>query len=188
MIDFEKLRTAHELCCDTESYYFDIALGMDNGCIALYDANNNAEQFICNPYDLDDLINKLKELTKPEPKYKIGESVWYQDLGKPFGANIVFVSNEQYEIDDSKNNNGKTWFTETELYPTKQALIEAQIEYWSSQLDTRCVLSPDIQINQHEVDIDRCQHESSRILRLSDGGDGLCHYDVKCKKCGEFYR
>lgn len=41
---------------------------------------------------------------------------------------------------------------------------------------------------QHEVDIDRCQHESSRILRLSDGGDGLCHYDVKCKKCGEFYK
>lgn len=192
MIDYEKLKIAHEYAeklskiTECSTHIKIIHFTHFNPVFILIDSSKDMDELEFN--NLDDLITKLQELTKPEPKYELGNRVWYQYHGKPFGANIVFVGNEEYEIDDSKNNNGKTWFTETELYPTKQALIEAQIEYWSSQLDTRCVLSPDIKINQHEVDIDRCQHESSRILRLSDGGDGLCHYDVKCKKCGEFYK
>ena len=39
----------------------------------------------------------------------------------------------------------------------------------------------DIQINQHQVDIDRCQHENDGMVYCSNPPK------YKCLKCGEFY-
>lgn len=45
---------------------------------------------------------------------------------------------------------------------------------------------PDIQSNQDQVDVDRCQHESDgQVWRKSWSEDDV--WD-RCKKCGEFYR
>lgn len=41
------------------------------------------------------------------------------------------------------------------------------------------ITRPDIQRNQPQVDVDRCQHESDRFYTVKDR---------ECRKCGEFYR
>ena len=176
MIDYDKLRIAHELCCNTESYYFDIALGMDDGCIALYDANNNAEQFICNPEDLDDLIAKLQELNPVQQKYKIDQQVWSINRqnnahGQALITDVDDNSVEKYYIAGEI----QQWYREDEIWATESQLIEAQIEYWQK-------MKADIQINQHEVDIDRCQHE------IDYGHKLLNPLQQICIKCGEFYK
>jgi len=66
IIDYEKLKEAHELADKSSGYFFNITLGMNDGIISLYDAENASEQFICNPDSLDELIEKLKELTHPD--------------------------------------------------------------------------------------------------------------------------
>lgn len=187
MIDYEKLKKAHELmyelCSKDKSTVFGMTFGeklYEFAGLERYRALVYENTKGCNAIrtdDIDDLIAKLKELNPPEPKYKIGNRIWYQDRGKPFGANIVDIRNGEYEIDDSKNNNGKSWFAESELYPTKQCLIEAQIvEYYNDKkLPDKCGLTVK----------DICVHED----------DGNIYWDAErfparynCIKCGEFYK
>jgi hypothetical protein len=147
MIDYEKLKYASEMCIKTP-YYFDIALGVDDGLIALFDSDSNVS-FIENYTDLDELISKIEELKKPQQIYQIFQKVWKLNVKhEPCSYIITDVDKDLgYYLNDMSD-----WYTEKEIYPTKQSLIEAQIEYWQQ-------MKADIQINQHQVDVDRCQHE-----------------------------
>lgn len=130
MIDYEKLKKAHDMCDATEGYYFNITLGLNEGTIYLFDANNPGDDFVCNPEDLDDLIIKLEELTQPKTKYEIGQEIWFVVLGlewSPIESQIESYNNGQYYVSGH-------WYKERDLYPTKQALIEAQIDHWVNQL------------------------------------------------------
>jgi hypothetical protein len=188
MIDYEKLKLAHELAYKSESYYFDISLGMDNGYITLNDANKHHQQ-IYSTECLDDLIAKLQELTqdKPNPKYK--DMAWFIKDGEIKGFSPSLYEDGKYYFGPLLG-----WLDKKELYPSKQELIESQITYWCAQLDMKdeiqywakrpqefqppfegeikgfsscCSVHTgtaekcfDSQANQYEVDLHRCQHES----------------------------
>ena len=81
--------------------------------------------------NLDCLISTLQELTgQLKPKYKIGDEVWYIVYGNewvPISGIITAINPKSFNcyID------GIFW-PENQLFPTKQTLIESQIEYWQS--------------------------------------------------------
>ena len=91
---------------------------------------------------LDKIKEKLNELTQPEntkQKYKVGDEVWMRDGNKIFAAKIEGYdeSDDTYEYVGSYDFYGRDYKIASycrinELFPTKQALIEGQIEYWSS--------------------------------------------------------
>lgn len=136
MIDYEKLIQAHEKCLGTK-YYFDIALGIDDGLIALFDSESN-ESFVCNPDDLDDLIAKLQELTQPKAKYEVGQKVWTYSHDEINYWVIQGVrwdpETNDFRVDLGKMNGGvfggQGSFLSKDLYPQKSELIQAQIDYW----------------------------------------------------------
>lgn len=116
------------------------------------------------------------------------------------------------EIDTSADTeiyfDGDSWWSEEQLYPTREALIQSQIEYWQNLKEEKskaacCSLhsggyeecNPDIQSNQVKVDIDRCQHASDNNYHGLYEIKASTTYSpaefvpiLKCKKCGEFYR
>lgn len=116
MIDYTKLKTAHELC--------EKLLAQDGSTMTICICHTPlGYRYIVTDgrlqqqgFDgIDGVITKLKELTQSEPKYKVGQSVWAIAGGQP----------TEYIYDDK--------IKDFDLYPTKAALIEAQIEYWQSQ-------------------------------------------------------
>lgn len=134
--------------------------------------------------DIDDLITTLLALSEPEPKYKVGDKVWYIDLpvNQIHSSIIIKVNNDEYAVDGSINGT-KDDFIESELYPTKADLIEAQIAYWTTMREPEKFqhqwnhgeLSPTY-CSRFGVGPD-CQHET--VLKIKP---------YKCIKCGEFYR
>lgn len=268
MIDYEKLKIAHEL-----AEKMDIRLS-----IKVCFFRHGKEKYVLNAPTADDsvsvdsldcLITKLQELTKPKPKYKINEVVWRvddEDSPREVYIEEVDFSGDEYVYCDKDG-----WWVECQLYPTREALIEAQIEYWESlkkcegnhpieKLLPRDVINSgiqylnkngalekcqhimrkhlynsymgidnyeclscgehftekdDIQICQHEGEVDRCQHETGPIASMMLAKDLICikcfEYFLrefveecqhesdgmiytsnppqnKCNKCGEFYR
>lgn len=154
------------------------------------------------------LINedKLKKLTEPEPKYKVGQ--------------LLFTSEDEpnhihsFIVDEIINENGVFWYLyyvndgdysdcgrefnqyrEDVLYPTRNSLIDAQIEYWKDLKEATKPTYDDVQAalkyfqgsKPNKVDYSKhveCEHEPyMKMPALNDGGL-IC----KCKKCGEFYR
>ncbi len=166
MIDYEKLKIAHELAGNLEEHYLLHAVGPDIHEITLASWNWDPDERF---KDLDKLIYRLKELTQstpeltqPKPKYEIGQEVWIVDtLGKAALETIDDIDNgcaEKYFINEER------WFREDEIYSSKEALIEAKIKYWSDMLTKKC------------------EHESDAILKMDD--DTILN---NCKKCGEIY-
>ncbi len=94
-----------------------------------------------------------EELTQPEPKYKVGQEVFLHSDNEVYSFIIKDIVDDGHYL----YLEGGNWEVyEDELYPTKSQLIEAQIEYWRSQLGKR----------------EECEHIGN----------------IKCIKCGEFYR
>lgn len=176
-IDYDQLRIAHEL-----------AEKIDGFCeFTIYANACSADLFKIN-YDkvglsfkhnecylnIDNLIAKLRELTKPESKYKAGDMAWVVDCDEICTAFVSEYINDEYKLYNcvtiSGIPTGKDWAQEYELYPTKQSLIEAQIEHWTK-------LKSD-----HSEDKVECQHQD----------DGKIYFTkppkTRCIKCGEFYR
>lgn len=130
MIDYEKLKLAHELAKKysalsgkhielTVAYYQN---EKPDYCLEIYEDNGNySHDKIC----LEEIISKLQELTqdKPKPKYEVGQTVWVNKLS--------IINVEIFEVKGNKYFDGDDWYAENELYSSKQALIEAQIEYWT---------------------------------------------------------
>ena len=167
MIDYEKLRKAHELTkkLPFESYSFDCwcCTGLESGffyTLTFEDNENMSHEY--ESQNIDELIAKLQELTKPQPKFQIGQEVWLVgNFGEPITAKVLGKMGG--DVDLGFKDGTCRYGVLTGLYPTKQSLIEAQIAMW-------------LKMNEE------CQHES----------DGNCYTSypatLKCKKCGEFYK
>ncbi len=191
MIDFEKLKFAIELCRNSFTYYFLIEFSpihdSDEIIITLMNSASNRGDSMAS---LDDLIEKLQELTKPEPKYLYKEVVWLIDNGNPIEGCICEISTGQYG-EYTYRFSDDSWRSESELFPTREALIEHQIEYWLKLKQEYCT-HPNKYYQEGDGTYDcddcgtlqmqwGCQHES----------DGMIYTSIppknKCKKCGEFY-
>ena len=197
MIDYEKLKIAHELADKSSDYFFKLSFGVDDygsdGTywyeIELFCAHGEVE---CTGLfnDIDDLITKLRELTAPKPKYKVGDSIWVNEQNEALETVIVDRDNFNYELDlvtcDS------CYRHESELYPSRESLIQAQIEHWSSMLP-ETVTVRGVERELSEFDAPECEHESDGYCYDKDGSSVIGYrlqdyYQQKCNKCGEFYR
>ncbi len=186
MIDYEKLKITHELAdkltknTGTRADVYVSCFYMD---MPIYGLRFNISQDTM-PYEsmlIDELIAKLQELTKPKSKYEVGQEVWRVNDQIPFKCKISHVdmnSEEQY-LDEY------SWWKESELYPTREALIDAQVTYWiGMRLGVTDVTDEQLVnfMNKAPFRIEECQHEP----------EGPTSYlsmppRYKCKKCGEFY-
>ena len=135
-----------------------------------------------------ELIAKHK-LTKPEPKYKVGQKWWaLGNKGMPFEVEIVGIMGGDVDLlypDGSCSYGGVK-----DLFPTRQALIEHQLQYWRNQLEDElgqhvsnyCEPLRDKPVTEKSCDnvVTQCKHDVdySRI-------EGHLYY--KCNQCGGFY-
>lgn len=126
MIDYEKLKEAHELAekLDCPKLVIESRLSDGEICYMLYWFENIPMDYCT--YNIDKLLTKLRELTQPQPKYKTGDKVYYlpsndtitaAEIAEPFAPSTYKVT-EGYVL------------YEKYLYPTKEDLIQAQIDYW----------------------------------------------------------
>lgn len=182
MIDYQKIETARHLCAKLDHYYFTLGFCSNRANQYLIDIGLHCTDGTTEEFDsFVRLIEKLTELTKPEPKYRVNQLLWFQ------GDDIVrsFVVEKIYFDEGGCIYHGGEWdICEKDLFLTRQALIEHQLQYWRTQLEDeleqhvspycepqhshlwvggKChdcgVEKPDIQRNQPQVDVDRCQHE-----------------------------
>ncbi|HDV5783334.1 TPA: hypothetical protein RJD83_000246 [Legionella pneumophila] len=127
MIDYEKLKIANELCEKIDGYHFFCDYSNRYGVSEITLCHKGRYNEDCS--DIDDLINKLKELTQPKPKYEVGQEVFWLVSDIIYTGMVVCckpnanrwkikIDDELIEIDDCH------------LYPSREALIDAQIEYW----------------------------------------------------------
>lgn len=132
MIDYEKLKIAHELAQKLRDDYSVVHYWVSYCNLDYFRLNDNLTSEIKDFKSLDDLIIKLQKLTQPKSKYKVGQKVWkLSDYYKPLQYIIEQVdesSEEKYTLYDYDD-----WCQEDELYPTREALIDAQIDYWNSK-------------------------------------------------------
>lgn len=179
MIDYDKLKQAHELAEKLKGSFRDIRIDycLRIGC----DGTKYSYCYMCNDDfngmkhefesdSIEELIAKLRGLTEPKQDYKLG---WYlTDSNMIESVKCVAVGDgyaAHYEAKNLAEAFGK------KLFPTKEVLIEAQIVYWKSLHDA-------LQHDLVKLKANECQHES-------DGKVYLTHpVKYKCIKCGEFYR
>lgn len=138
MIDYEKLKEAHEIACKSKNYWFKVDMGITSSiCPIIVDDNDSIIEY-CD--DIDELIAKLKELIElelPTSKYKARDELWTLTgfcqptkvilLHKSMPGNLWWVNIE------GKLNGFSV--EESNLYPTQQELIESQVKYWQSLKD-----------------------------------------------------
>ena len=135
MIDYEKLKVAMELATKINCY-------LSIELVHAHDSCGTSRMIICfresgclnQSFDsIEDLIAKLQELTKPEPKYKLSDEVFilHHDMVQSLRIhkNPVHYPAGYYYLTEL----GEIY--EAVLFPTRQALIEHQIEYWRNQLE-----------------------------------------------------
>ncbi len=200
MIDYDKIKAASQICLNTK-YFFNIDLGVDDGTIALYDSESNIS-FVCNPTDLDDLIAKLKELTQPKPKYRIGDTLWFEHNKVVIEGRIDETSDEyskDYHLHSVISPSIGFCVHESSLYPTKSELIEAQISYWEKLAheescrklgvptqDECAALGDDCECRQTEKEepcddvVTKCQHDWN-MMAIKNNEKGW-----KCRICEEW--
>lgn len=125
MIDCEKLKMAHTLTSkihlgklamfysehDGVEYYFSYAEPLDKNYYL----------------DIDDLIAKLRELTQPEAKYKVGDTIWFSNQHMAIDY-LKIESIDIVENDIFYRGNGCQVALSDKIYSSKNELIDAQIE------------------------------------------------------------
>lgn len=146
--------------------------------------------------NIEDIIAKLQELVEPDPntnpvrelKYNIGDKVWCLD--DRHNLDFFIISQVDWDSEESYYSYDKEhWWFEEQLYPSREALIEAQIDYWTS---LRTVSEKESVECQHESDC-YIYHSRKKLMTLipidtpySEIIERGGHY--KCKYCGEFYK
>ena len=143
MIDYEKLKNAHELMLNARPINGSIyiatyqELSMIGEYKIFYNLNLESENGMIEELEyknLDDLINKLTELSQPQPKYKEDQQMWYLN-GHEVGTSLI---EKVVKNDNSINyviNDGNTSLPECALFPTKLDLIKFQSNYWNKLLE-----------------------------------------------------
>lgn len=179
MIDYEKLREAHKLA-EKLPYDWSINLSvrrLENYLFFhwMYGGEWHSEKFLFN--EIDNLIWKLKEMTRTKAKYDVGQIVYLMGDDKHPVHSII--------IDKIIYEDGDYWYLiytsecnldqyrEDCLYPTRQAFIESQIKFW-------CDLSekPATEILCDTV-VEKAQERFDEIVSADDGADT----DGATKKC-----
>jgi len=177
MIDYDKLKKAHDLSAKIKSHYLVHITSNKGHEFTLVDWKPDMADMTYK--DLDDLLQKLQELTKPEPKFKIGQKLWYHidvDIYS-FKVDKIYFCDKAHDIMYSGEGDE---MCETHCYPSKHSLIKAQIGYWQGlSLDEAHKEIMENELNPRAV----CHHESDgHVYPLKHPPE------KKCKKCGEFYR
>jgi hypothetical protein len=129
MIDYEKLREAHQLVIKTDlSLEHTVEDDIDNQPSSFFRIKENCGKVLYEHFNLDYLIAKLQSLAKPEPKYKIGDSAWIVYDEQPTKITITDIdkSSDEMYLDDDYD-----WWLEEQLYPSREALIDHQLKYWN---------------------------------------------------------
>lgn len=177
MIDYEKLKLAQDLAERLpEIYLITIRLSghlfpaCDFKLEYKFDSEKGGLYTIAEYLTLDSLIIKLNELnTTPLAKYSIGQEVWHLNdeyLPESFTIDgFDYTSDHEEYIYHEYEHSGEAWL-KSQLYPTKESLIEAQIEYWKLQR--------------------LCQHENDGLIYRIERKK-ITYAENRCKKCGEFY-
>ena len=142
MIDYEKLKMAHELA-KSKFKMFKMDIFLVEGAITSmsgllhydYDLDSGIFKYYIKFAYVEQLLNALTELTKPEPKYKPNDVVFFSkdDSVCWFVASVA-------TWDDALNEfcygyHGDFSYRESCLFPTRQALIEHQLQYWKKMRD-----------------------------------------------------
>ncbi len=211
MIDYDKLKIAHELA---DKYEQSVSGSV---CVTVQYRNieNNPiyelRHFELQPefkiidhithsfWCIDDLITKLEDLTKPKPKYEVGQAVYWLADKNIYSYDVKKI---HFEGQDILYSGDYEELYEPSLYPSRESLIDAQIEYWinlkreyeplfigiwKSLKNNESSTSPDdmSMTPEFEGDIEgfnKCQHESNGFSYASHPPQN------KCIKCEEFYR
>lgn len=224
MIDYEKLKIAHELACNLKEKFRDVRIdchlrvGCDGTNYVFYSMNNDDFQGMSwesEHDDIDGLIAHLKELTQPEkpkPKYEAGQEVWVLRNTEIYSFKIDEIIKDEcyWYLNYLKDGSYSDWknefdqYREDSVYPTREYLIDAQIDY----LLRHRGFNPDVElandilekaVRRYKETISKeyhsedekveCQHESDCRVYLRKEGAFEKPYEVKrCKKCGEIYR
>lgn len=130
MIDYEKLKQAHELTKLYSKIYEHLSgINMifdDERCIRIEFENKHTIKFS----SLDELIEHLLKLTQPLRKYKIDECVWFCNGSQEYsevsiegytGRTMYLVlTKEGYRFNASECN----------LYPSLMHVINSQLTFW----------------------------------------------------------
>jgi hypothetical protein len=190
MIDYDKRKIAYELAkkhADDKSIKYEFIYSVKDNFGKIECIFSDGRDFMGNELAIDALIQQLKQLTKPEPKYKVGDTVFF--INSPF-INMEVVSGVIEGFNDNagyliKHSLYLTCRSEHGLFHTRESLIEHQIKYWAKlfEEEQKEWLVNFIKREQPQVDIDRCQHDKIVI-----GAYSRSNPPMKCIKCGEFYR
>lgn len=140
MIDYEKLKLAHELVSKIPFSKITHIYSNEDGSSFTLTSPDLSFRYI---FNIDELIEKLQELKKLEPKYKVGDTVFVRHIDSIHFFiidEIIVEDNEFWYInycnsgafqDDQHEFNQ---YKENLLFPTREALIKSQINYWQSLL------------------------------------------------------
>lgn len=202
MIDYEKLKLAHELYSKIQDEYW---IGYfwpnyTNSFLGYFRLSKNESTEFEDFDTIDSLITKLQELTQPKSKYEIGQEVFALKrrgvVGLMSGRVKEYDSHDNYYI--VFTGSGGYWLNEEKIYPSREALIQEQIDYWESLKFDDAI---EYVRKNHDGTVKNlaskeCQHESDGGWYYSHG-ERICgaalHFanakpdKYKCKKCGEFY-
>ena len=213
MIDYDKLKLAHELAA---TYYKQTSLSVlckhsfSFGCYSHSPCVLYIDKIEWLYQNIDDAVDKLTELTqhdKPKPKYEAGQEVWHlhhDDIQESKIIELDLCPEEMYRKEKLLYRLESGLWLEEQLYPSREALIDAQIEYWNNLLHEhldpkikechpkfegkndvilikgesgyQITLNSDGTITRTKVD--ECQHEQCAIPEMV----------YRCIKCGEFYK
>ena len=130
MIDYEKLKIAHQLAkhLPFQHCHIDCMVGSRPTYFHLIYEDKDGLVHTSEFDELDALINKLYLLHPPI--YKVGDVVWYLHTVDyiPMRRTVTKVMQSRlYFLDDCT-------YWEEKLYPTREGVIRAQLEYWHNLL------------------------------------------------------
>jgi len=226
MIDYDKLKEAMELAKKLpELYCVSIEVGANGVMFSIDILDGDPESCLHYDVNLDDLITKIRELTKPEtkPRYAVGAVVWVNHheansdtyIGLSYHEARVVPSQacdmnlgEVYVRTASQDavqiTKGSEYACpESNIYPTRQALIDSQIAYWQGLSEPKssccsvhagtseeCNDWKNVYYNapeecEHEPGSDRWVNPSNCAWLLdSDKHPSSLTRFSRCKKCG----
>lgn len=132
MIDYEKLKIAHNLVLSTASYYFQISMSIETRILLCNDELGEEIEIS----SLDELINKLKRLisAKQSPT-----ELWYLSVDNvyPVCKKVNRGDYYLYLYENYPQALGKN------IYTSKESLIDDQIKYWQSKKDVQKIIDED---------------------------------------------
>lgn len=138
-IDYDKLKVAHLLCdkLKFESFSFDMWYRREGPFFLFTFEDDEGMTNEFESTDIDDLIAKIKELATERHKYKVGDTVAYVDcMNLPQEFNIEGLC--RFHLGSPvywENKEDGVWHLESELYPSKESLVGAQIKHWMSLVE-----------------------------------------------------